>query len=92
MGVGEVEQTQGYPYWRAVVSFLLDFICAVLVFGFGLAFILGKAAVQGATVRFHFQGWPALLFMLLVIAYFVVFNRFLGGTIWRRALGVGPRH
>ena len=35
---------------------------------------------------FQLNGLPALILFALIIAYFIVFNRFLGGTIWKRIL------
>jgi hypothetical protein len=37
---------------------------------------------------FELQGGPALLLAALIVAYYVIFTKFLGGTIWQRVLGV----
>ena len=35
------------------------------------------------------QGWPALLLFALVVAYFYVGRRVVGGTLWDRFFGIG---
>lgn len=41
---------------------------------------------------FGLQGGPALLLFALTIAYFVLFRRFLGGTLWQRILQATPTY
>jgi hypothetical protein len=68
--------------WRVVLASILDVVTAF----FGLGYIV--ATLTGGTTEtgFSLEGGPALLLFALIIAYFVVFNRFLGGTIWKRIL------
>jgi hypothetical protein len=68
--------------WRIVVAFILDFLTAFFALGFLVASIFGGKTADG----FSLQGGPALLLFAAMIAYFVIFNRFLGGTIWKRIL------
>lgn len=68
--------------WRIVLAALLDFFTAFFVIGFLVASIFGGRTGSS----FALEGGPALLAFGLIIAYFVVFNRFLGGTIWKRIL------
>ena len=68
--------------WRRVLAFILDLITAFAVLGYIIAALTGGTTEGG----FQLNGWPALLLFALVIAYFVVFNRFLGGTIWKYIL------
>ncbi|MCA1494212.1 hypothetical protein I6F11_25265 [Ensifer sp. NBAIM29] len=68
--------------WRIVLAALLDFFTAFFGIGYILASIFGGKTETG----FHLQGSPALLAFILIVAYFVVFNRYLGGTIWKRIL------
>ncbi|MEX4008235.1 hypothetical protein [Neoaquamicrobium sediminum] len=82
----DASEAKVFPYWRAVGSFLLDFVTSFLVLGYLFAFMIGQTTEAG----FRLTGLPAFLVIVLVVAYFVVFNRFLGGTIWRRILGVPP--
>lgn len=69
--------------WKLVLAAILDFITAFIVFGFLVAWLTGGLTESG----FSLAGIPALIFFLLIIVYFVVFNRFLGGTVWRWILG-----
>lgn len=68
--------------WRIILAFLLDAVSAFFVFGFLVSTIFGGRTENG----FQLNGFPALILFACVIAYFVVFNRFLGGTIWKRIL------
>jgi uncharacterized RDD family membrane protein YckC len=69
--------------WKRVLAAILDFLSAFIGFGFLVAWLTGGLTPEG----FNLTGGPALVLFLLIIAYFVVFNRFLGGTIWRWILG-----
>jgi hypothetical protein len=77
--------TRPASYWKAVLSFLLDFLTAFFILGAVIANLTGQTTENG----FQINGWPALLFFICLIAYFIIGNR-LGGTIWRRILGVRP--
>ncbi|KQQ46737.1 MULTISPECIES: hypothetical protein [Rhizobium/Agrobacterium group] len=68
--------------WRIVLAFILDFFTAFWVFGFLVATLFGGRTENG----FELNGMPALLAFVLMVAYFLVFNKFLGGTIWKRIL------
>jgi uncharacterized RDD family membrane protein YckC len=68
--------------WRRILAFILDLITAFVVLGYIIAAVTGGTTEGG----FQLNGWPALLLFAVVIAYFVVFNRFLGGTIWKYIL------
>jgi uncharacterized RDD family membrane protein YckC len=68
--------------WRRILAFILDLFTAFAVLGYIVAALTGGTTEGG----FQLNGWPALLLFALVAAYFVVFNRFLGGTIWKYIL------
>lgn len=68
--------------WRIVLAAILDFFTAFWVFGLLIAFMFGGKTDDG----FNLQGSSALLCFALIIAYFIIFNRFLGGTIWKHIL------
>ncbi|NKN35704.1 RDD family protein [Agrobacterium sp. a22-2] len=68
--------------WRIVLAFILDFFMVFWVFGLLVASIFGGTTEGG----FNLSGGPAILLFALMIAYFVIFNRYLGGTIWKRIL------
>lgn len=78
---------KGPATWKLVLAGILDFITAFAVLGY-----LVGAATGGLTPNgFSLSGWPALLLFALIIAYFAIFNKFLGGTIWRWILGARKR-
>lgn len=68
--------------WRIVLAFILDFFTIFWIVGLGVAAVFGGTTENG----FSLEGLPALLCFVLMIAYFVIFNRYLGGTIWKRIL------
>ncbi len=63
--------------WRAVLAFILDFLTSFIVIGYIIAILLGGTTDAG----FELKGGPAFLLFAAVVAYFIVFNRFFGGTI-----------
>jgi len=69
---------------RKVLAGILDFIFVFAVAGYGIARITGQVGEEG----FELNGAPAFILFAIVILYFVVFTRFLGGTLWQRLLGV----
>ncbi len=68
--------------WRIVLAAILDFFTIFWAAGFLVASIFGGRTENG----FALNGGPAFLCFALIVAYFVVFNKFLGGTIWKRIL------
>ncbi|MCW0001317.1 hypothetical protein OE766_24135 [Pararhizobium sp. YC-54] len=80
--MADTQRQQGPSTWRIVLAAILDFLTAFFVLGYLIASIFGGRTEEG----FNLQGGAALLMMALIVAYFVVFNKFLGGTIWKRIL------
>jgi uncharacterized RDD family membrane protein YckC len=74
---------QPTAHWRIILAFILDLITAFFVFGFLVAKLLGGLTDNG----FSLSGWPSLVAVLLIVAYFVIGKR-LGGTLWKRILGI----
>ena len=70
--------------WRKVVAGILDFICVLMIGGYAIGYMTGNVSDEG----FKLNGAPALLLFAVIILYFVVFTRYLGGTVWQRLLGV----
>ncbi len=68
--------------WRRVLALILDLITAFFGLGYLVALMTGGMTEDG----FQLNGWPAMLLFALVIAYFVIANRFFGGTIWKYIL------
>ena len=82
------------PTWKRVTAGTLDF---VLAFG-ALAYLLGTySSVSNASSTYPYatsysfnvnlSGLPAILFLTLLVAYFVVLGR-TGGTLFQRLFGM----
>jgi hypothetical protein len=74
--------------WRRVLAAVLDFFFVFYIAGYVVGSFTGDLADGG----FELKGAPALIVFALIAAYFVVFTRFLGGTIWQRLLGARTEH
>lgn len=79
-----VSQPKVVSTWRKVVAAILDFIFVLAIVGYAIAYLTGNITDEG----FDLKGGPAFLLFALIILYFVVFTRYLGGTVWQRLLGV----
>ena len=77
-----VSQPKPVATWRKVVAGILDFIFVFGFAGYVIARYTGNVTEQG----FDLKGGPALLLFAIVILYFVIFTRFLRGTIFQRLL------
>lgn len=79
-------QTSAKPVatWRKVLAAILDFIFVFAIAGYGIARVTGDVGPEG----FDLKGAPAFILFAIVVLYFVIFTRFLGGTLWQRLLGV----
>jgi hypothetical protein len=70
--------------WRKVCAAVLDFIFVFAIAGFAVGYATGNLTESG----FELKGGPALAAFVLIALYFVVFTKFLGGTVWQRVFGV----
>ncbi|MBZ0216913.1 MAG: hypothetical protein K8F25_10200 [Fimbriimonadaceae bacterium] len=77
------ETTTRPAMWRVILAFILDLLTSFFVFGYIIAKFTGNTTESG----FELNGMPAIILFALVIAYFVVGRKFLGGTLWQRILG-----
>ena len=68
--------------WRKVVAGILDFFTVFFVLGYTIGQLTGNMTNDG----FKLEGMPALALLALMIIYFVVGSKYLGGTIWQRIL------
>jgi len=75
------------PTWKIVVAAILDFLLVFVGAGYVIARLTGNTTATG----FELNGGPALLLFALVIAYFVVMNKWLGGTLFKRLFGIAGR-
>ena len=78
------EVPDAVPTWKKVVAAILDFFTVFIVSGYVVAKLTGNTTEGG----FDLEGLPALVVFALIIAYFVICNKFLGGTLWQRVFGI----
>ncbi len=83
MSQSAVSQPKQISTWRKVFAAILDFIFVFAIAGYAIAQFTGNTTDEG----FELKGGPALLLFAIVILYFIVFRRFLGGTVFQRLLG-----
>jgi hypothetical protein len=69
--------------WRKALAAALDFLFALYIAGYAVGYLTANLTNDG----FKLEGAPALTVFGLVAIYFMVFTRFLGGTVWQRLLG-----
>lgn len=70
------------PFWRRGLAGFLDFLTVFFVGGYVIGAVTGETTGNG----FHLTGLPALVLFGVVIAYFYLGWKRLGGTIWQRIL------
>ena len=70
--------------WRKVVAAILDFF---MIFAIG-GYVIGRQTGNLSDDGFKLEGVPALILFAVIAAYFVIFTKFLGGTLWQRVLSV----
>lgn len=68
----------------SVIAGILDFVTVFLVGGFVIACFAGGLTSSG----FKLEGFTALALFGLIIAYYVIANRYFGGPLWKHLLGV----
>jgi hypothetical protein len=83
------------PLWKRNLAAILDFLLVLIVLGFALSKLpsnhpppLMSGPAGTTTVQlFGVGGWPALLLLIGIIAYFIVLGR-TGGTVFQRLFGM----
>jgi RDD family len=82
------------PLWKRNAAGILDFLLAFIVFGLLFSKAFGDTAATSVvlpgkttTEMFSLTGWPLLLTVIAVVAYFVLLGRY-GGTIFQRLFGM----
>jgi hypothetical protein len=68
--------------WRKVVAAILDSLTVFFAGGYAIGYLTGNLTADG----FNLQGATALILFAVIVVYFVVGSRYLGGTIWQRIL------
>ena len=75
------------PTWKAVFAAICDFFLAFALGGYVVAKLTGNTHQYG----FKLEGWPALVLFALIIAYFIIGNRFFGGTLFKHIFGTAKK-
>jgi hypothetical protein len=70
------------PFWRRGLAGFLDFLTVFLVGGS----LIGKSTGQATSDGFNLTGWPAMALFVVIILYFYLGWKHLGGTIWQLIL------
>lgn len=75
------------PIWKRILAFLIDFFGSFFIFGMIIGYLTGETTKGG----FNLTGGPALLLFALMIAYFVIMNKYCGGTVGKRIFGIAKK-
>ena len=75
------------PMWKRIIAGILDFLLVFMGGGYAIASLTGNTSESG----FELNGAPALVLFALVIGYFVVCNKWLGGTVFQRVFGIAAK-
>ena len=78
------ESAQAAAVWKRVLAAVLDFL--TVFFGGGM--LIGWATGGTTPNGFSLEGKPALLLFAIILAYFIVGRRLVGGTLWDRIFGI----
>jgi hypothetical protein len=70
------------PFWRRGLAGFLDFLTVFFVGGY----VIGKFTGETTSDGFNLTGAAALALLVLLVAYFYLGWKKLGGTIWQRIL------
>lgn len=73
------------PTWKRFIATALDIITTFCGGGYVVGALTGGLTDYG----FKLSGWPALLLMAGIVAYFYVGRHLAGGTLWDRFFGIG---
>lgn len=72
---------------KKVLAFLVDFVGTFLIFGYIIAALTGNITSEG----FDLNGGPAFMLFVVMIAYFVLMNKYAGGTLGKRLFGLANK-
>ena len=67
---------------RKVFAAILDFFTVFLIGGY----VIGKFTGNTTDSGFSLNGIPAIILLVVIIAYFWIGYKYAGGTIWQRLL------
>jgi hypothetical protein len=73
-------------FWRRGLAGFLDFLTVFFIGGYVIGSLTGETTADG----FKLSGLPALVLLVLIVAYFYFGWKVLGGTIWQRIFSARP--
>jgi hypothetical protein len=73
-------------FWRRGLAGFFDFLTVFFVGGYVIGSLTGETTKDG----FNLSGLPALALFALLILYFYLGWKVLGGTLWQRVFGAQP--
>lgn len=82
--MSEVTAAKPVSTSRKVIAAILDFIFIMVLAGYVIGYLTGSLTEGG----FDLKGGPAIILFVVIVLYFAVFTRYLGGTLWQRLLRV----
>ena len=74
------------PFWRRALAGILDFITVFWVAGYLIGSMSGETTKDG----FNLTGTAALMLLAVIVLYFYLGWKVVGGTIWQRIFGARP--
>jgi len=83
MSQTETSQPKQPSTARKVFAAILDFLFIFFVAGYGVSAVVGGTTSDG----FKLEGAPAFVVFGIIVLYFIVGRRYLGGTLFQRLLG-----
>jgi hypothetical protein len=73
-------------FWRRGLAGFLDFVTVFWVGGY----VIGSATGETTKDGFNLTGSAALMLFALIVLYFYLGWKVVGGTIWQRIFGARP--
>ncbi len=72
---------------RRVVATIVDGVVLGLLFAV-MSMLFGSSAAQGGQVSASLNGLPFLIYLVLVVAYYILMEGYLGQTVGKMLLGI----
>jgi hypothetical protein len=74
------------PFWRRGLAGFLDFVTVFWVGGY----VIGSMSSETTQDGFNLTGPAALMLLAVIVLYFYLGWKVVGGTIWQRVFGARP--
>lgn len=77
----------GKPLWKRVLATIIDLVLSFFILGYIIALLTDQTTEGG----FELNGIPAVALIVFMVAYFILMNRYTGGTIGERVLRINDK-